>query len=197
MLLGEEEQDEKRKARLLAIKNYAMVIDNEISHIINTEQMLSTDALWQKKWMLVGPAINEVVEIMTIKAQTQNITLKTELNLKGKEMLLSNLMGFKLIISNLLSNAIKYSLEGSSIFLTVNVEEPALVICVKDEGIGMTDEQQNKLFIKYEKINQEQSGQGIGLFMVKKLVNHFDGEIDLHSQFGKGTTFCVKLPLHE
>ncbi|MDP4083817.1 MAG: MEDS domain-containing protein [Bacillota bacterium] len=195
-LLEEDELDEKRKLRLKDIKNYAMVIDNEISHIINTEQMLSTDALWKKKWVLASPAIKEVVEIMTIKAQTQNILLKTDMNLKGNEMLLSNLMGFKMIISNLISNAIKYSYEENSIYLSVSVKDELLMIEVSDLGIGMSEEQQRKLFIKYEKINQEQSGQGIGLFMVKKLVDHFQGTIEVRSQLGKGTTFCVKLPIH-
>jgi two-component sensor histidine kinase len=196
-LLSEEEQDEQKRLRLQDIKNYAVVIDNEISHIINTEQMLSTDAFWQKKLLLASPAIKEVIEIMAIKARTQNILLKTNLQLNGNEMLISNLMGFKMIISNLLSNAIKYSFEGSTVHLKVNVEDHALVIQVKDNGIGMSEEEQNKLFIKYEKLNQEQSGQGIGLFMVKKLVDHFEGNIDVQSQIGIGSTFCVKLPIHE
>ena len=75
------------------------------------------------------------------------------------------------------------------------IEDSAVVIDVKDEGIGMTEEQMNKLFIKYEKINQEQSGQGIGLFMVKMLVEHFDGNINVWSETCKGTTFSVVLPL--
>jgi two-component sensor histidine kinase len=194
-LLSEEEQDEQRKIRLQDIKNYAVVIDNEISHIINTEQMLSTDAFWSKKLMLAGPAINEVVEIMEIKALTQNIILQTDIRLNGKEMLLSNLMGFKMIISNLLSNAIKYSVEDSTVSLTVLVENQFIFIEVSDKGIGMSEEQQSKLFIKYEKINQEQSGQGIGLFMVKKLVDHFGGSIEVKSQLGISTTFTVKLPV--
>jgi two-component sensor histidine kinase len=196
-LLGEEEVDEQKKLRLQDIKNYAMVIDNEISHIINTEQMLSTDAFWQKKLMLVKPAINDVVEIMEIKAKTQNISLITDIRLNGKEILLSNLMGFKMIISNLLSNAIKYSFESSTVNLLVYKENDNLVIEVVDNGFGMSEEQLNKLFIKYEKINQEQSGQGIGLFMVKKLVGHFSGEISVKSQTGKGTTFRVRLPVHQ
>lgn len=194
-LLAEEELDESRKRRLQEIINYAVVIDNEISHIITTEQMLSTDALWKKNLVMVKPSVDEVLDIMTIKAVTQNRTLHMKVDLCGKEMLLSNSIGFRLIISNLLSNAIKYSYEGSSIYFSVRTDNDHLLIEVKDEGVGMSREQLRKLFKKYEKINQEVSGQGIGLFMVKKLVDHFDGTIDVVSTLGKGTTFQVSLPV--
>ncbi|WP_134703428.1 MEDS domain-containing protein [Ammoniphilus sp. YIM 78166] len=195
-LLMKEECGEEQRKRLEAIRNYAVVIDNEISHIINTEQMLSTDALWQKKLILVSPAVAEVFDIMKVKAHTQNIELVADIQLNGKEIILSNLMGFKMVLSNLLSNAIKYSLEGQSVYLKVYKEHDFLFLQVQDEGVGMSEEQLEKLYQKYEKMNQEQSGQGIGLFMVKKLVDHFDGEIEVQSQINKGTTFLVKLPIH-
>ncbi|WP_134682728.1 MEDS domain-containing protein [Brevibacillus migulae] len=196
-MLREEEQDEQRRQKLEAIKNYAVVIDNEISHIIHTEQMLSTDALWQKKRILAGPATNDVIDIMNIKAQTQNITLRTDIQLTGNETLSSNLMGYKMIVSNLLSNAIKYSYEGETVAVEVRAEAGSLVIEISDTGVGMSEEQIAKLYHKYEKINQEQSGQGIGLFMVKQLVDHFEGTIDVHSKLGLGTTFRVCLPLYQ
>ena len=196
-ILDEEEQDEQRRRKLEAIKNYAVVIDNEISHIIHTEQMLSTDALWQKKLILAGPVTTEVIDIMNIKAQTQNISLMADIQLSGTEMLYSNLMGYKMIVSNLLSNAIKYSYEGESVTVAVRVEEGSLVIAITDTGMGMSEEQIAKLYQKYEKFNQEQSGQGIGLFMVKKLVDHFEGVIEVQSKLGVGTTFRVCLPIYQ
>ncbi|MBB5174738.1 two-component sensor histidine kinase [Texcoconibacillus texcoconensis] len=193
-LLELQEDDEDRRFRLEQIKNYAAVIDNEISHIISTEQMLSTDALWQKKFIMAKPIIDEVVETMMIKAQTQNIALKTDICLHGKEMILSNSMGFKMILSNLLSNAIKYSLEEDTVYFSVHSDDESLVIKVEDEGVGMSQKQLEKLYNKYEKINQEQSGQGIGLFMVKKLVDDFQGTIEVQSEQGVGTTFTVTIP---
>lgn len=195
-LLAEDESDVSRKNRLQEIINYAVVIDNEISHIISTEQMLSTDALWKKNFILVKPSIDGVLEIMMIKAITQNRKLQSEINLSGNEILVSNSMGFQLIISNLLSNAIKYSYEGSSIYFSAEVEDNHLVLRIRDKGMGMSEEQLGMLFKKYEKINQEVSGQGIGLFMVKKLVDHFEGKIEVESALGKGTIFQVILPIY-
>ncbi len=195
-LLANEEKDKHRIARLEAIKNYAVVIDHEISHIINTEQMLSTDAVWQKKLLLAKDAIEEVYDIMKIKAQTQGITLIANIMLCGNEMILANLIGFKLVLSNLLSNAIKYSFEGSAIYLDVTEQDQYLHFKIKDHGIGMSQEEIQKLFRKYEKVNQEQSGQGIGLFMVKKLVDHFNGTVRVESEKNVGTTFFVNFPVN-
>ncbi|MFS0862829.1 MEDS domain-containing protein [Fredinandcohnia sp. 179-A 10B2 NHS] len=196
-LLEDEETEDQRLSRLRAIKNYAVVIDNEISHIINTEQMLSTDALWQKTLIKPTEPINQVIEIMKIKAQTQGITLTTKTSLSGREYLFGNIMGLKMIVSNIVSNAIKYSYEGKTVTLLVEVDGTSLVFTVIDEGVGMSKDHLEKLYKKYEKINQEQSGQGIGLFMVKKLVDHFEGTIEVKSELGVGTTFQVYLPLYK
>lgn len=189
--LGSEDQE-----KLQAICDYVRLIDNEITHIINTEHMLSTDLLWRRKLILPKLLIEEVIEFMSIKARTQNIQLRCDMSLSGKEMLLSNSVGFKLIISNLLSNAIKYSEEGMMVTLSVSMVDQHLMLNVIDEGVGMSEEQVSKLFRKYEKTNEEKSGQGIGLFMVKKLIDHFEGSIEVVSKIDQGTRIKVSLPLH-
>lgn len=194
-LLYEDEANETRKARLLTIMNYCTAIDNELSHIISTEEMLTTDAVWERSHIRVLPPINEVIEMMTVKALTQNIGLQADVRLNGDETSFLNLHGVKLILTNLLSNAIKYSLEGQVVYLKVTNEIGTLLVEVTDHGVGMSDAQQQKLFRKYEKMHQEVNGQGIGLFMVKQLVDHFDGSIKVKSELGKGSTFTVMLPL--
>jgi signal transduction histidine kinase len=184
------------REKLEAICDYVKLIDNEITHIINTEHMLSTDLLWRKKLVLPKVLLAEVIEFMKVKARTQNIELQYELSLSGKEVLLSNTVGFKLIVSNLLSNAIKYSEEGMRVRLHAEHCGEELWITVADQGIGMSEEQQKKLFQKYEKLNEEKGGQGIGLFMVKKLIDHFDGTIEVKSEMEQGTCVVVKLPLY-
>jgi anti-sigma regulatory factor (Ser/Thr protein kinase) len=194
-LLQADERDEERRKKLRAIYDYAVVIDNEISHIISTEQMLSTEALWIKKIVLPSALITEVLETLEIKARTQNITLHHDNRLTGNETILSNAMGFKLIVSNILNNAIKYSTESTNVTFTCYTEDSHLCIEVQDEGIGMSDDQVKKLFQKYEKLNDEQSGQGIGLYMVKKLLDHFEGEIEVTSQLHAGSKFRMRLPM--
>lgn len=182
--------------KLRSICDYVDLIDNEISHIIMTEQMLSTEALWRRKLITPKPHLTEVIEMMKIKGRTQNITVEDRLQLAGTEMILSNAIGFKLIVSNLVSNAIKYSDEGASVQVAASCTGGMLEIVVEDAGAGMSEEQVKRLFRKYEKMNEEKSGQGIGLFMVHKLLEHFEGSIRMESWLNEGTRAYVCLPLH-
>lgn len=194
-LLQSREDDPSAQAKLQAIVDYVDVIDNEITHIINTEQMLSSDSLWVKSEITVAPIVREVLPIMVTKARTQAITLHSECSLVD-ETILGNAIGLKLIISNLLSNAIKYSYEGGSVWFRARLQEKSVELFIRDEGVGMSQEQMSKLFRKYEKMNHEKSGQGIGLFMVKQLIDHFAGEIQIVSVLNQGTEVTVRLPLY-
>ncbi|MBU9711735.1 MEDS domain-containing protein [Evansella tamaricis] len=194
-LLKSEVTDEHLKQKLSLIEDYSVAIDHEIHHIIQTEQMFSIDTFWKKKLISVVPVIKEVVEVMTRKARTQNILLTSSLDMEPNVIINGNLMGFKLIISNLLSNAIKYSNEGGMVKLKGHSDHQKVLIEIIDYGIGMSHEQQNKLFEKYQKLNEEESGQGIGLYMVNKLVQHFEGSISVESELDKGTNVRIEFPL--
>lgn len=106
------------------------------------------------------------------------------------------------VFSNLLSNAIKYSPNGGTITLTARPEgESEVLIQVKDEGLGMTSEQASRLFRQYERVERDDirniPGTGLGLYLVKHLVDLHGGEITCESEAGKGSTFTVRLPIHK
>ncbi|WP_141334406.1 MEDS domain-containing protein [Paenibacillus sp. tmac-D7] len=194
-LLMSKVQDQEDRDKLKAIRDYVALIDNEISHIISTEQMLTTDALWRRRLTVPKELLLDVMEIMEVKARTQNIALHHEIRLNGRETLLSNATGFKLIVSNIISNAIKYSDEGKPVDFKAYRETGQLVLVTQDYGVGMTDNQLSRLFQKYEKTNEQRGGQGIGLFMVKQLVEHHHGDITVESRLDEGTKVTVRLPM--
>jgi len=194
-LVGDNATLPRDLERLQAIVDYVDLIDNEISHIINTEEMLSSEALWHRRLIAPKPLLLEAIRMMEIKARTQNIAFVSVAALTGQETMLANAIGFKLIVSNLASNAIKYSDEGGKVECHARCEGGRLVVEVRDEGVGMSEEQVARLFRKYEKMNDERGGQGIGLFMVKKLADHFEGELEVESALGAGTTVTVSFPL--
>jgi len=189
---GELGEDHRRK--LQAIVDYVDVIDHEIAHIINTEQLLSTDTLWQKEAVSVKPLLDEVLHMMSTKARTQGVECQALIEVQEAQIYGSSI-GFKLIFSNLISNAIKYSHEGSSVSVQAALRDGMLLLDIRDQGVGMTNEQLEKLFRKYEKMNTDKSGQGIGLFIVKKLTDHFEGRIEVKSELHAGTEVHVELPL--
>jgi signal transduction histidine kinase len=100
------------------------------------------------------------------------------------------------LLTNLLSNAIKYSPNGGNISLELSCKNQQIIFCIRDEGIGMTPEYQGKLFQQFERGANvgKIKGSGLGLCIVKHIVDLHGGTISVESAIGKGTTFIVALP---
>jgi signal transduction histidine kinase len=101
------------------------------------------------------------------------------------------------IVSNLLSNAMKYSPEGSSIYLDVVCADGWATIRVRDEGIGIPEEDQARLFESFQRARNvgSISGTGLGLAIVKRAVEAHRGTISFESKEEVGTTFTVTIPV--
>ena len=101
------------------------------------------------------------------------------------------------ILMNLLSNAIKYSPENTDIH--IKIEECNQFICleVQNQGIGIPEKEQDKLFERFFRAKnvQDIEGTGLGLHIIKQFVNLMNGTIDFKSKTNKGATFLVKLPI--
>lgn len=104
----------------------------------------------------------------------------------------------KIVIENLLSNAIKYSPLNRNIVLSVEKLDKNVILSVKDEGSGFSDEDRKKMFEKFRRLSSKptagESSTGIGLSIVKKIVEMHNGRIWLESEEGEGTIFFVSFP---
>jgi signal transduction histidine kinase len=102
------------------------------------------------------------------------------------------------LLTNLLSNAIKYSPSGGNVSLELNCECQQVIFCVRDEGIGVTAADIGKLFHKFERGCNVGNikGSGLGLCIVKHIVDLHGGTISVESTIGKGSVFTVVLPLY-
>nr|WP_278251853.1 PAS domain-containing protein [Sabulibacter ruber] len=99
------------------------------------------------------------------------------------------------IVYNLLSNAIKYCHPDRKpqIQVTCHREDGYLVLSVKDNGLGLSPAQQSKLFTMFRRFHDHVEGSGVGLYMVKRIVDNAGGMIKVESQLGEGSTFQVFL----
>jgi len=104
----------------------------------------------------------------------------------------------KLVVSNLIENAMKYTLSGGDVFISINQEDGNVKISVKDTGIGIPKNQQDRIFTKYFRsanaVRTETEGTGLGLFIAKNIVETHGGKVWFSSEEGKGTTFSFLLP---
>jgi two-component system phosphate regulon sensor histidine kinase PhoR len=103
------------------------------------------------------------------------------------------------VLTNLLSNAIKYSPDGGDIVVHAReVGEDRIGVSVSDHGIGIPEEQLGKLFMRFHRVDsrdsRKQYGTGIGLYLVKHLVEAHQGEVSVESEQGNGSTFTFVLP---
>lgn len=103
------------------------------------------------------------------------------------------------VIQNLLSNAIKYSPEGGRVEVRTGLEGKYVTISVQDEGIGIPPEELPRIFERFSRVERAEatgiSGTGLGLTIVKHMVELHGGKVTARSEPGKGSTFTVYLPL--
>jgi signal transduction histidine kinase len=102
------------------------------------------------------------------------------------------------VIINLLSNASKFSPERGTIYFLATIDQNSFVIEVRDEGIGISAEEQARLFQPYHRVEQDRQkfpGIGLGLAVAKQIVEAHGGKIWVTSEAEKGSTFTVEIPL--
>jgi len=105
---------------------------------------------------------------------------------------------FRMILSNLLSNAVKYTNPGGSVKLETIKEEKSVIIKVSDTGVGIPKKQQSKIYTKFFRADNAQilsEGSGLGLYIVKSVLEKTGGKLWFESEEDKGTTFFIELPL--
>jgi signal transduction histidine kinase len=101
------------------------------------------------------------------------------------------------VLANLLSNAIKYSASASAVRVVVSPTEHEAVVSVADQGIGLTTDQQARLFQPFARLHPEQAiaGLGVGLYVTQGIVAAHGGSIEVDSAPEQGSTFRIRLPL--
>lgn len=103
------------------------------------------------------------------------------------------------LLYNLLSNAIKYRHPGRPPHVRLNcqTQDGFWHLTVQDNGLGLTDTQQNSLFALFRRFHNHVEGSGLGLYTVKKIVENLGGRVEVHSELGVGSTFSVYIPNEE
>jgi PAS domain S-box-containing protein len=116
----------------------------------------------------------------------------------GKEIIESDKKMIKNIMINLVSNAIKFSDEGKSVYVRSMVKDEEAVVSVRDEGIGISKEDQAHLFSSFFRGKNALNiqGTGLGLHIVKRYLDLLGGEVDLKSELGKGTIITFTIPVN-
>ncbi|GAB3167874.1 PAS domain-containing sensor histidine kinase [Telluribacter humicola] len=190
------EDEDKRQKHVLRIKSAV----NNLTEILN--DFLSIGKLEEGKVHTVPVEVNLpdfckdlIEEIRGVCKDQQRIYFEHQ----GPEDAWLDKQLLKNVTINLLSNAIKYSEAGTSIYLRTRTDEETVYFEIEDQGIGIPEKDQPYVFDRFFRAQNagNAQGTGLGLNIVKKYIDLLNGEITFKSEFGKGTTFYVKLPNHK
>jgi len=190
---NKEGQEEKRKKHIDRISSAV----NNLTNILN--DYLSLDKLGQGKVEIIKESFDlhrfasEIIEDLNgLLKPGQHIVLLHQ----GDAVVFQDKKILKNMFLNILSNAIKYSGEDQEILLSIEVSNNAVIIEVKDHGIGIPEEEQKQLFTKFFRAKNASNiqGTGLGLYIVSKYVELMDGVIGFSSIPDQGTTFTIEFP---
>ena len=133
-------------------------------------------------------------------AESKGLTFQFNTDIDEKIMQCSPDM-IERIMLNLLSNAIKFTKTGDSIFVNLQDKGESISISVEDTGIGIEKDKLEIIFNRFKQVNKsftrEHEGSGIGLSLVKSLIEMLNGSIEVKSEYGKGSIFLIQLPANQ
>ncbi|MEN8220621.1 MAG: hybrid sensor histidine kinase/response regulator [Pseudomonadota bacterium] len=182
---------------------YANWIKGGAEHMFNIiTNLLEVNAIDSGKIKLklgknnILPVLSHIVVEYTQKAKCKDITL--DFTPANREYIAYvDINRVRQILDNLVSNAVKYSPFGKNVYIRILTTENATICCeIKDEGLGLSHEEQAKLFKKFSSLSprptNKENSTGLGLFIVKKLVTAMGGKVWCESELGKGSKFVVE-----
>lgn len=142
--------------------------------------------------------IEEVLTELKPLADEKGIKLTYDLSVKPLPVLADH-ERFKELMVNLVGNAIKYTIGSGTVTISHDIQNKNLITKIKDTGMGISPEDQKRLFEKFYRIENDKTrniqGTGLGLFIVKEIIEKMNGRIWVESEEGKGSIFSFSLPL--
>jgi heavy metal sensor kinase len=173
---------------------------DHLNHMINDLILLSkfdtTQVELKMDSLQLDHLIKELCNLFQILAEQKNIVL--EMGATEEVTVMGDKIRLQQLFTNLIDNAIKYTSRGS-IHVTVKKNEGAALVKIRDTGIGILKEEQEKIFKRFYRVDKSRSketgGVGLGLSIVEWIAHAHHGRIEVESELNQGSTFTVYLPI--
>jgi PAS domain S-box-containing protein len=187
------EQQKEFVEKILSGGRHLLNLVNEIldlSRIESGKLKLSFD------YVKLEPIIEESIKLIQPLAEEKKIRIIKKLEKNRDDYIYTDPVRFKQIMLNLLSNAVKYNRENGVVIISSRHDQENIYIHVRDSGIGIAKEEWEKIFTPFYRIKGTHvDGAGIGLSLVKQLVQLMGGKVGMHSTLGEGSDFWFSLPV--
>jgi len=171
----------------------------ELSDDLVTISRLETEMKLSKRYIKINELISEVVNSLSIVAQKKSLNLDFVSEIKDSLQVFCDAEAIKQVMVNLIDNAIKYTNEGGKIIVKTTKEGNNVFVTISDTGVGIPEESLPRIFERFYRVDKDRSreigGSGLGLSIVKHILELHDSKISVESKLGEGTTFRFNLPV--
>ena len=175
-----------------------------VNEVLDYSRIISDQFTFEERTFAITPLLIEVVKMLRPTASSKSLTLLLDNGLEADAYLLGDPFRLRQILYNLLTNAIKFTENGEVCLRTSSVEYDGKISIkfeISDTGIGLSKEQMQRVFNQFEQadpsIARRFGGSGLGLTIVKALVDGMGGDVRVSSELNKGTTFTVDVPFEK
>jgi signal transduction histidine kinase len=170
-----------------------------VSDLLNLTAIETGNFSLKRQHADLSTIVTEVVDASAERSQERNVTLQIECAAPTQiEPILADPNAVRSIVTNLVDNAIKYTPEGGHVNVRVDGNGLYARVVVKDDGIGMSPAERDHIFDEFYRVKNDYTahvpGTGLGLTLVRRLVDMHQGRIDVDSSPGKGSSFAVSFP---
>ncbi len=198
LMLRPEIAEEQRSSFAGIIQGEILRLSELTTTFLDYARLESGRAQFRPTTFNLAELLQTCREIMLGRAAERGITLAIEV-IGELPALTADHDKIKQVLLNLISNAIKYNRPQGSITLQAQAAEPGILLAVSDTGMGIPAESLPMLFQRYYRVpgaEKAATGTGLGLSICKRILDAHNGQIKVTSQYGKGTTFTIHLPLN-
>ncbi len=182
---------------LNTIRSTAIFMQRLVEEILDLSAMQSGKVTLKKTETELNEVFQGIVKLNQTLATTHGITIRYQ-GISEKRVIAVDLVKIRQVVNNLLSNAIKFSPDDSTISCSLELRDDHCLFCVKDEGIGISRDNQKIIFEPFKSVsdhNRREKSVGLGLSIAKNIVEAHGGKLTVESEEGKGSKFCLSLPL--
>ncbi|MBD2071019.1 response regulator [Leptolyngbya sp. FACHB-671] len=195
ILLRKACSPEKQRQYLTIIQNESKRLTNLINDFLDLQRIESGKQNYDFAPIDVVPLLHETVDLFAGTDKLHVIRVEAPDSLPDVK---ADSDRIRQVLSNLVSNAIKYSPDGGEVVISAVQQDALVQISITDRGMGMAPEAMARLFTKFYRVDNANTrkigGTGLGLALVKEIIEAHDGQVWVESELGQGSTFFFTLP---
>lgn len=198
-LLIEQDVSKQHRKYLDIILNSGENLLSIINDILDFSKLRSGEFTIEPKIFSIHDEISHTLELFVASANSKDIIITSFIDPAIPKELYADPLRINQILSNFLSNAIKFTKVGGHISVEASCKDSILKVSVHDNGIGIAKEDFKNIFSAFAQVNNDGvgnlGGTGLGLSICRQLSEHMGGSVSARSEFGKGSTFWIEIPV--